>query len=759
MPEPAPSPASADRNLLFGILALQMDFISRDALIRAMHAWVLDKYKPLGQILVEQGGLAPQEHALVEAVVHRHVHNHGGDPQRSLAAVSSIHSVRQELAQVADPDLQASLALVSACRPAEPDPNRTSDYPAGTPAAAGTPTTAGQRFRVVRPHARGGLGEVFVARDEELHRDVALKEIQGRFADDPRSRARFLLEAEVTGGLEHPGVVPVYGLGAYPDGRPFYAMRLIQGDSLKDAIQCFHAADGPGRDPGERRLALRGLLGRFVAVCNAVAYAHSRGVLHRDLKPSNVMLGPYGETLVVDWGLAKVVGRPAGFDGASEGTLRPPSASGSDPTQVGAAVGTPAYMSPEQAAGRLEELGPASDVYSLGATLYCLLTGKAPVEGQDAGEILRRVQRGDFAPPRAVKPGVSAALEAVCLKAMALQPEGRYGSARALAGEVEHWLAGEPVLAYPEPWTLRARRWLSRHRTLATATAAALCVATLCLALTTLVLRAANERERTSRAKAEENFRLARDAVDRYYTKVSTSPKLKSHGLEALRRELLLAAKDYYEKFVAEEGAEPDVQLERGLVYRRLAQITAETSSPSEAIRFSVLSRDILQQLAREHPHNSAYSSQLAKAHSNLGLLYQTTGKNDLAKAALEEAMTLAEQLAGTNPAAVDYQDQVARAPYNLARLTQVTGQTERTRALFETAQGRFEQLAREHPDVPDYQDLLGRTLGNLGLLYANTGKQVKAKGAYEASLSHYAQLAAKYPEVPDYQNLLNETN
>jgi serine/threonine protein kinase len=140
---------------------------------------------------------------------------------------------------------------------------------------------------------------------------VALKEIQERYADDPPSRARFLLEAEVTGGLEHPGVVPVYGLGVYPDGRPFYAMRLIKGDSLKEAIKRFHAADGSGRDPGERRLALRGLLRRFIDVCNAVAYAHSRGVLHRDLKPGNVMLGPYGETLVVDWGLARVVGRPA----------------------------------------------------------------------------------------------------------------------------------------------------------------------------------------------------------------------------------------------------------------------------------------------------------------------------------------------------------------------------------------------------------------------------------------------------------------
>jgi serine/threonine-protein kinase len=473
MPEPAPTPASADRNLLFGILALQMDFISRDALIRAMHAWVLDKHMPLGQILLEQGALRAGTRAALDLVVQEHLEQHGNDPQRSLAAVSSIGSVRQELQQVADPDIHASLAHVSAARPGEADPCLTSDY------SAGTPTSAGLRFRVVRPHARGGLGEVFVAHDKELHREVALKEIQSAYADDAHRRARFLLEAEVTGGLEHPGVVPVYGLGTYPDGRPFYAMRFIRGESLKEAIKQFHAADVPGRDPGERTLALRQLLGRFVAVCNAVAYAHSRGVIHRDLKPGNVMLGPFGETLLVDWGLSKVVGRPAAEEGATEETLRPPSAEGSAPTQVGSAVGTPPYMSPEQAAGKVDQLGPASDIYSLGATFYCLLTGKAPFEGRDVGEVLRQVQQGKFAPPRQVKQGVPAALEAVCLKAMALRAEDRYPTARALAGDVEKWLADEPVGAWREPLRLRAGRWARRHLTAVAACAAGLLVAVL----------------------------------------------------------------------------------------------------------------------------------------------------------------------------------------------------------------------------------------------------------------------------------------
>ena len=167
----------------------------------------------------------------------------------------------------------------------------------------------GQRFRVLRPHASGGLGAVFVALDEELHREVALKQILDSHADDPVSRQRFLLEAEITGGLEHPGIVPVYGLGTYDDGRPYYAMRFIKGDSLKDAIEQFHADGGLKNDPGRRSLELRTLLRRFTDVCNAIDYAHSRGVLHRDIEPGNVIVGRHGETLVVDWGLAKATGQ------------------------------------------------------------------------------------------------------------------------------------------------------------------------------------------------------------------------------------------------------------------------------------------------------------------------------------------------------------------------------------------------------------------------------------------------------------------
>ncbi len=376
MSHATPAGPSADRNLLFGILAVQMDFVTRDALIAGMNAWVLAKQRPLGDLLVDQQALTAEHRTLLDALVAAHVRQHGDDPARSLAALgSSAAPAVGALQQVQDPNVRASLRQVPATLNTGDDPYRTVAEPPG----------ARPRFRILRPHAKGGLGEVFVAHDEELNRPVALKEIQARHAGDRDSRGRFMLEAEITGRLEHPGVVPVYGLGTYADGRPFYAMRFIEGQDLREAIERFHAADELGRDPGERRLAYRELLGRFVDVCNAVAFAHSRGVLHRDLKPGNVMLGKYGETLVVDWGLAKATGHKDAAAPAEVSVIQPRSGGEVTPTRAGSALGTPACMSPEQAAGQLDKVGPASDIYSLGATLYTLLTGRAPVNGADVG--------------------------------------------------------------------------------------------------------------------------------------------------------------------------------------------------------------------------------------------------------------------------------------------------------------------------------------------------------------------------------------
>src|SRR5262249_20259257 len=189
--------------LLFGILALQMDFISRDTLIGAMNAWVLEKAKSLGQILLDQGALNTTDHSMLEGLVQRHLEKHGHDAECSLAAVAAPAAVRAELQRIADCDLHVSLARLPVTPSVAHDPMATTAYVAA----------AETRFEILRPHASGGLGEVFVARDRELNREVALKEIQARHAQQAESRARFVREAEITGGLEHPGIVPVYALG------------------------------------------------------------------------------------------------------------------------------------------------------------------------------------------------------------------------------------------------------------------------------------------------------------------------------------------------------------------------------------------------------------------------------------------------------------------------------------------------------------------------------------------------------------------
>jgi serine/threonine protein kinase len=415
------------------------------------------------------------------------------------------------------PGVQHWLAVVAALPPA--DRSTTVDEPPRSPAAIPSPgssdTTAeqpgaGTRYRPLRLHARGGLGEVHLAHDEELHREVALKRMKDLCARDPDSRRRFLLEAEVTARLEHPGIVPVYGLVQDDAGQPCYAMRFIEGQSLKEALQDFHKADVPGRDPGERTLALRKLLGDFVSVCKAVGYAHSRDVVHRDLKPANIMLGTYGEVLVVDWGLAKKLQLSETERAGGEESVKPATfQSEAEETRLGRALGTPAYMSPEQAAGRWDILRPASDIFSLGATLYALLTGRAPFQGRDTPDILAKVQRGEFPPPRQVKKDVPPPLEAICCKAMALQPQDRYETALDLAADVERWLADEPVTAYREPLAARLGRWLRHHQTLTAAVGALLLTGVIALAISTVLVGQAQQ-ETADALQQEEQARKDR---------------------------------------------------------------------------------------------------------------------------------------------------------------------------------------------------------------------------------------------------------
>lgn len=518
--------AHADQNLLFGILALQLDFVNRDQLVAGLNAWVLDKSKPLAEIFVGQGVMATDARSILDALVAKHLEFHHGDPKQSLQALRIPAGVQCELDEFADQDVQASLRILS-------QPESSIAEQTTLPIAAPAPT--GDRFEILRPHAWGGLGEVCIARDRELNREVALKRILERHSADTDSCARFQMEAEITGGLEHPGIVPVYALGASADGRPYYAMRFIRGETLKEAIRRHHTPE-PLSD-GEKRLELRSLLGRFIAVCNAIEYAHSRGVIHRDIKPNNIMLGKFGETLVVDWGLAKAVGCSNVTAQREESELIPLSGGGSSETLPGSAIGTPSYMSPEQADGRIDEIGPASDIYSLGATLYTLLTGKEPFEASVVGLILAKVQTGDFVPPRVRNSRVPGALSAICMKAMSLSPADRYASCLALAQDIEHWLADEPVTAYAEPISTRLSRWVKRHRAWAAALGVLCAAVFIGLGVGTVFLTRSNARISEHANEAERQ----RDAATHqlYVSQLNLAQRAWDDKLAGRTRELL----------------------------------------------------------------------------------------------------------------------------------------------------------------------------------------------------------------------------
>jgi serine/threonine protein kinase len=298
------------------------------------------------------------------------------------------------------------------------------------------PDLAGTRYELVGKLGQGGMGAVYLVHDRELDRPVALKVLAG-LPDDAGLKARLAREARVIARLEHPGIVPVHDAGVLPDGRFYYTMKLVRGKRLDEQA-------GPTTALAER-------LQLFQKVCDAVAFAHAHGVLHRDLTPANIMLGAFGEVLVLDWGIAKVVGEslpPAGGPSAGAAPAL---------TRDGAVVGTPGYMAPEQARGA--EVDERADVYALGAVLYFLLTGRAPTQEPGPGGAPTLV------PPRRLERSVPRALEAVCLKALAAEPGDRYVGAAELAGEVADFLAGRRVRAYPEGPLRAALRLGNKYRT------------------------------------------------------------------------------------------------------------------------------------------------------------------------------------------------------------------------------------------------------------------------------------------------------
>ncbi|WP_218575185.1 serine/threonine-protein kinase [Limnoglobus roseus] len=629
-----------------------------------------------------------------------------------------------------------------------------------------------KRYTVLKEHAKGGMGQVSIAVDEELDREVALKEIQPRYAFDRSVAARFLLEARVTGRLEHPGIVPVYGLNRHPDGRPYYAMRFISGESLQDAVQAFHKADTPDRDPHARALALRQLLTRFVDVCNTIAYSHSRGILHRDLKPANVMLGGFGETLVVDWGLAKdttvspkkvvttdstqiipalaserpvmplppppVVEGPAPSEAdivtktqvqvrPAMSLAGPPAEDSGELTEVGKAMGTPAFMAPEQADGRWDDVGMLADIYSLGATLYAILSGKAPFRG-DTQDILNKVRRGEPTPIHEHKPNVPPALTAICHKAMALRPQDRYATALDLAGDVDRWMADEPVSVYREPWTARVTRWARRHRNLVFGSLAVLLTALVAITVGYFQVNAEQKRTEAEKKKTDEANLALIDEKD----KVQKARTFAEASREDARDALLTLTDDAIGEI-----------------------LTSQHAVTGNQQQFLVSVIKLYQRFIQQAPdtQNSLF---LAGAHFRVGRLQVKLGEHKEARNSYEKVFELAKGQISPEWTLLRGETELYSGIQYLSK-----GQYPSAQKQLEEAEKTFLGLIPPGDGPPtklEYWHRLGQAQDRLGMAFYGQGQLDNANIYFRASLTNREVLAKAAQDVPEYQSRIAQS-
>lgn len=405
-----------DRNLRLALLALDQSLLDAARLAELCAQWGSRRDASMGQLMVDRGWIDAPTRARLEAQLDAQL---PAQPAATQMFVDREAPYQQPTIDSAGVTLDMSDVV-----PIDEDRVDAANY-----------RSVEQRYAIGQLHAEGGIGRIWLARDAQLHRQVALKTLRPELVSYARVRSRFLQEAQITGQLEHPGIVPVYEIVQQSEqGQVSYAMRFVRGRTLVRAAIDYHQQRQAGDDDG---LGLVSLLSAFVAVCHTVAYAHSRGVVHRDLKGENVLLGDFGEVIVLDWGVAKVLGTSQ--DAAGIEPLADWLQSTADQTLQGDVVGTPAYMAPEQAEGRSGETDHRTDIYGLGAILYEILTGAPPFAGSNTIEVLDRVIRDDPPRPAELWSDVPPALEALCLQALAKDPAQRPASASELAHAVQSW--------------------------------------------------------------------------------------------------------------------------------------------------------------------------------------------------------------------------------------------------------------------------------------------------------------------------------
>jgi tetratricopeptide (TPR) repeat protein len=577
-------------------------------------------------------------------------------------------------------------------------------------------------YKILAVLGRGGMGVVYKARQLSLNRVVALKMVLAGAHADPRLLARLHLEAEALADLQHPHIVQVYEVGEH-DHCPYLALEFVDGGTLARKLA------GHPQPPRAAAVLMETLAG-------AVHCAHLRGIVHRDLKPLNILLTRDGVLKITDFGLAKRL--------EAQGQ-----------THTGDVMGTPSYMAPEQAAGRIREVGPLSDVYALGAILYEMLTGRPPFGGPTVLKIIAQVVSAEPVAPGRLHDKVPRDLETICLKCLEKDPKKRYANALDLAEDLHRYLAGEPIRARPVSTAERAVKWVKRRPALA--------FMGLLSVLAALGLAAGGVwhtvRLRAERDRAERNFEQARRAVDEMLTEVAQEQLAFEPLMEKKRRALLEKALGFYQEFLQERGSDTTLRRATALANKRVADISRILRLDERAVEAYDQAIALLTGLASENPGEPALRQSLAESHNYRGEVFRMADRLRQAREAYEEALRLQRELAAQFPDEPAYRRDLARTLYNLGILSRSTNQPQEAKEHLAEAIALLKDLAKTSPDVPEFRQHLARSYLNLGPVLRATDGFDKAADTYQKAIALLGELHRQYPYVPDYQHELAVTH
>jgi tetratricopeptide (TPR) repeat protein len=624
-------------------------------------------------------------------------------------------------------------------------------------------------YEILGQLGQGGMGVVYKAYQLSLKRTVALKMLLAGSHATPALLARFRAEAEAVARLQHPHIVQIYEVGE-AEGRPYFALEYIDGGSLAQRLR------GMPQPPRQAAVWVRTL-------AQAIHFAHERGIIHRDLKPANVLRSADETLKVTDFGLAKQLSGPA------------------DKTRTGEVFGTPSYMSPEQAGGVTKKIGPAIDVYALGAILYELLTGRPPFLNESPFETVRQVLTEEPVRPRRLEPKVPADLETVCLQCLHKEPRKRYATAAALADDLDRFLTGQPILARPAGAMERLLKWSRRRPALAALVVVSAAALLLSVAGIIRLQMEVREKDR-QRRQAETNLEMAGAAVEHLLTTGEQRLALLPNARE-VQRDLLAEARRFYEKFLRQKGDDPYLRQLRGSSFRRLGlvshslgqmergdsefneaialfeKLTAEAPrepkyrqelararnslgnlleaakrhhEAEEAYRHS---RQVYEALLQEFPGDSAFQHELAEVCNNLGILLSRLHRFPEAGDVYHTALTIHEDLHHRFPTEAVYQRDLAGCLNNLASLHKERGELEQAEKAFREALSLWETLPAPDASWPECRHELARTALNLGSILKLQRRLHDAEEAYSRALSLFRELRESFPSVAEYREEL----